>query len=79
MFQGESDSEDEESEDEESDSEESEDEESELPYDLKYVGGVRLHKLSVQALRQECIKREISISGGAQKKTCISELLEWKN
>ena len=68
-----------ESDSEESDSEESEDEESELPYDLEYIGDVRLNKLSVQALRQECIKREISISGGAQKKTCISELLEWKN
>ena len=54
------------------------DEESELPDDLEYVGKLRLSKLSVQALRQECIKREIEISERAQKKTCISKLLEWK-
>ena len=66
----------EDSEDEESDAE---DEESELPYDLHYINKSRLSKLSVQALRQECIKREIEISGGAQQKTCISKLLEWKN
>ena len=63
---------------EDSDSEEEEDEESELPYDLEYVGDVRLNKLSVQALRQECKKREIEISGGVQKKTCIRKLKEWK-
>ena len=45
---------------------------------MEYVGELRLSKLSVQALRQECIKREISISERAQKKTCISKLLEWK-
>ena len=66
---------------EESEESDSEDEESdsELPYDLEYIGDVRLNKLSVQALRQECQGREIDISDGAQKKTCISKLLEWKN
>jgi len=79
----ESSSSEEESEDEESDSEDeesdSEDEESELPHDLEQYGRVRLDKLSVQALRQECIKRKIEIPSGAQKKTCIGKLLEWKN
>ena len=60
-----------------SDSEE-EEEGSELPYDLEYVGDVRLSKLSVQALRQECSTRDIKISSGAQKNKCISKLLEWK-
>lgn len=51
---------------------------SELPYNLRYINETRLSKFKVQALRQECIKREIDISSGAHKTTCISKLLDWK-
>ena len=58
--------------------EESDEDEEELPYNLRYINETRLSKFKVQALRQECIKREIDISSGAHKTTCISKLLDWK-
>jgi len=62
----------------ESEDEESDEDEEELPYNLRYINETRLSKFKVQALRQECIKREIEISSGAHKTTCISKLLDWK-
>ena len=72
--------EEEEEEDESSEEEEEEEEEEEqiLPYNLHYINEARLEQLPLQKLRDECKKREIKISSGAHKKTCISKLLKWK-
>jgi len=53
-------------------------EQDDWPHDLKHVGPIKLHNASVLKLRQECKLRGIKISSGAQTKTCISKLLDWK-
>jgi len=47
-----------------------------IPWDLNYVGRIRLQKLTLPQLHDECRRRGIEIAEDAQ--TCIEKLLAWK-
>ena len=47
-------------------------------WSLEGMGAARLQKLELGMLRSMCEARELAISGGAHRKTCVEKLLEWK-
>ena len=51
---------------------------SDLPWNLEGLGKDSLEQLHLKALRLMCTERIIRIAGGAHRRTCVDELLAWK-